>query len=41
MSASLIKVPAQGQKIVPGQAVPDNPIIPSSKATASASTSRR
>jgi isocitrate dehydrogenase len=28
MSASLIKVPAQGQKIVPGQAIPDNPIIP-------------
>ncbi|MDD3353933.1 NADP-dependent isocitrate dehydrogenase [Zoogloea sp.] len=28
MSASLIKVPAGGQKIVPGQAVPDNPIIP-------------
>ena len=28
MSASHIKVPASGQKIVPGQAVPDNPIIP-------------
>ena len=28
MSASKIKVPAGGQKIVPGQAVPDNPIIP-------------
>ena len=28
MSASLIKVPAQGQKIVPGQPIPDNPIIP-------------
>ncbi|GGY25927.1 NADP-dependent isocitrate dehydrogenase [Paludibacterium paludis] len=29
MSAkSLIKVPAEGQKIVPGQAVPNNPIIP-------------
>jgi len=29
MSAqSLIKVPAGGQKIVPGQATPDNPIIP-------------
>ncbi len=28
MSASLIKVPAGGQKIVPGQAIPDNPIIP-------------
>ena len=28
MSASLIKVPAGGQKIVPGQVVPDNPIIP-------------
>jgi isocitrate dehydrogenase len=28
MSASLIKVPQGGQKIVPGQAVPDNPIIP-------------
>jgi isocitrate dehydrogenase len=29
MSAqSLIKVPAGGQKIVPGQTVPDNPIIP-------------
>ncbi|HXH03359.1 MAG TPA: NADP-dependent isocitrate dehydrogenase [Candidatus Competibacteraceae bacterium] len=28
MSASLIKVPADGQKIVPGQPIPDNPIIP-------------
>ena len=28
MSASLIKVPQGGQKIIPGQAVPDNPIIP-------------
>jgi isocitrate dehydrogenase len=28
MSASKITVPAGGQKIVPGQAVPDNPIIP-------------
>jgi isocitrate dehydrogenase len=28
MSASKIKVPAGGQKIIPGQAVPDNPIIP-------------
>ena len=28
MGASHIKVPAGGQKIVPGQAVPDNPIIP-------------
>ena len=28
MSASLIKIPAQGQKIVPGQPIPDNPIIP-------------
>ncbi|MBI5901816.1 MAG: NADP-dependent isocitrate dehydrogenase [Rhodocyclales bacterium] len=28
MSASLIKLPAQGQKIVPGQPIPDNPIIP-------------
>ena len=28
MSSSLIKVPEGGQKIVPGQAVPDNPIIP-------------
>ncbi len=28
MSASHIKVPAEGQKIVPGQPVPDNPIIP-------------
>ncbi|MCK6392858.1 NADP-dependent isocitrate dehydrogenase [Zoogloea sp.] len=28
MSTSLIKVPAGGQKIVPGQTVPDNPIIP-------------
>ncbi|MDD2989894.1 MAG: NADP-dependent isocitrate dehydrogenase [Zoogloea sp.] len=28
MSTSLIKVPAGGQKIVPGQAIPDNPIIP-------------
>ena len=28
MSSSLIKVPAGGQKIVAGQAIPDNPIIP-------------
>ena len=28
MSASLIKVPQGGQKIVPGQPTPDNPIIP-------------
>jgi isocitrate dehydrogenase len=28
MSTSRIKVPAGGQKIVPGQAIPDNPIIP-------------
>ena len=28
MSESLIKVPQGGQKIVPGQAIPDNPIIP-------------
>ncbi|MGL4410101.1 NADP-dependent isocitrate dehydrogenase [Zoogloea sp.] len=28
MSTSLIKVPEGGQKIVPGQAIPDNPIIP-------------
>ncbi len=28
MNTSLIKVPAQGQKIIPGKAVPDNPIIP-------------
>ena len=28
MSESLIKVPQGGQKIVPGQAMPDNPIIP-------------
>ena len=28
MSASLIKVPQGGQKIVPGQATPNNPIIP-------------
>ncbi|RTL33263.1 MAG: NADP-dependent isocitrate dehydrogenase [Rhodocyclaceae bacterium] len=28
MSTSLIKVPAGGAKIVPGQAIPDNPIIP-------------
>ena len=28
MSVSLIKVPAQGQKIVPSHPVPDNPIIP-------------
>jgi len=28
MSASLIKVPEGGQKIIPGQAIPDNPIIP-------------
>ncbi|APR06043.1 NADP-dependent isocitrate dehydrogenase [Thauera chlorobenzoica] len=28
MSTSHIKVPAGGQRIVPGQAVPDNPIIP-------------
>jgi len=28
MSENLIKVPQGGQKIVPGQAIPDNPIIP-------------
>src|SRR5574337_92978 len=28
MSASHIKVPADGQKIIPGQPVPNNPIIP-------------
>jgi len=28
MSASRITVPAGGQRIVPGQAIPDNPIIP-------------
>jgi isocitrate dehydrogenase len=28
MSESLIKVPQGGQKIIPGQATPDNPIIP-------------
>ena len=28
MSASHIKVPAGGSKIVPGQPVPNNPIIP-------------
>jgi isocitrate dehydrogenase len=28
MSTSLIKVPEGGQKIIPGQAIPDNPIIP-------------
>ena len=28
MSASKIKVPAGGQKIIPGQSIPDNPIIP-------------
>jgi len=28
MSVSLIKVPQGGQKIIPGQAVPDNPVIP-------------
>lgn len=28
MSATKITVPAGGQKIVPGQAIPDNPIIP-------------
>jgi isocitrate dehydrogenase len=28
MSESLVKVPAGGQKIVPGQATPNNPIIP-------------
>ncbi|MFT3847457.1 MAG: NADP-dependent isocitrate dehydrogenase [Propionivibrio sp.] len=28
MSESLIKVPQGGQKIIPGQAIPDNPIIP-------------
>ena len=28
MSTSHIKLPAQGQKIIPGQAIPDNPIIP-------------
>ena len=28
MSASLIKLPAGGQKIIPGQPIPDQPIIP-------------
>jgi isocitrate dehydrogenase len=28
MSENLIKVPQGGQKIIPGQAIPDNPIIP-------------
>jgi isocitrate dehydrogenase len=28
MSASLIKIPVQGQKIVAGQPIPDGPIIP-------------
>ncbi|AJP47846.1 isocitrate dehydrogenase [Rugosibacter aromaticivorans] len=28
MSTSFIKVPTQGQKIIPGQSIPDNPIIP-------------
>ncbi len=28
MSQSFIKIPATGQKIIPGQAIPDNPIIP-------------
>ena len=28
MSESLIKIPQGGQKIVPGEAIPDNPIIP-------------
>ena len=28
MSENLIKIPQGGQKIVPGQTVPDNPIIP-------------
>jgi isocitrate dehydrogenase len=28
MNSPLIKVPATGQKIIPGQPVPDNPIIP-------------
>ena len=28
MSEKLIKVPQGGQKIIPGQAIPDNPIIP-------------
>ncbi len=28
MSTSFIKVPTQGQKISPGQSIPDNPIIP-------------
>ena len=28
MSVSRIKIPAQGQKIVPGKPVPDNPVIP-------------
>jgi isocitrate dehydrogenase len=28
MSESLIKVPQGGQKIIPGQPTPDNPIIP-------------
>ena len=31
MTTSLIKVPAGGQKIVPGQAVPGYPIIPTSR----------
>jgi isocitrate dehydrogenase len=28
MSASPIKVPAGGDKIIPGKPIPDNPIIP-------------
>ena len=28
MSTTLIKVPSEGQKIVPGKPIPDNPIIP-------------
>ena len=28
MSESLIKIPQGGQKIVPGESIPDNPIIP-------------
>ncbi|HEY6897031.1 MAG TPA: NADP-dependent isocitrate dehydrogenase, partial [Rhodocyclaceae bacterium] len=28
MSTSFIKVPAEGKQIVPGQSIPDNPIIP-------------
>lgn len=28
MSVSRIKIPAQGQKIVPGKPIPDNPVIP-------------